>query len=170
MRVTLETDRLILRPFRLDDANDMFHGWASDDEVTKYVTWYTHENIETTKKVLSLWVEQYEKTERINFAITIKDTKELIGGIDVVGYLAGIPVIGYVSGRKHRGNGYMTEACKKVIEFLQSLGHNKIIIEAIDENIGSNKVIVKSGGVFVKSYDDVIKNNNVVINSYIIEK
>ena len=37
MRLTLETDRLILRPFELDDAESMFNNWASDEEVTKYV-------------------------------------------------------------------------------------------------------------------------------------
>ena len=35
----IETERLILRPFTLSDANDMFKNWASDDEVTKYLTW-----------------------------------------------------------------------------------------------------------------------------------
>ncbi|MDD5985055.1 MAG: GNAT family N-acetyltransferase, partial [Turicibacter sp.] len=38
----IETERLILRPFKLSDANDMFKNWASDDEVTKYLTWPTH--------------------------------------------------------------------------------------------------------------------------------
>ena len=36
MKLTLETERLILRPFREDDAEAMFNGWASDPEVTKY--------------------------------------------------------------------------------------------------------------------------------------
>ena len=170
MRARLETDRLILRPFELNDASSMFNNWANDDEVTKYVTWYTHESVETTQKVLSIWVEQYEKPERINFAITLKDTSELIGGIDIVGYLDGIPVIGYVLGRRFWNNGYMTEVCKKVIEFLFSLGHEKIIIDALVENTGSNKVIIKCGGVFQETYDNVMKNKDVKINRYIIKK
>ena len=36
---TYETERLILRPFTEDDAEAVFHNWASDDEVTKYLTW-----------------------------------------------------------------------------------------------------------------------------------
>ena len=46
MLMTLETGRLRLRPFRLDDAEAMFSGWASDDEVTKYLTWPTHTSVE----------------------------------------------------------------------------------------------------------------------------
>ena len=76
----------------------MFFGWASDPEVTKYLTWSTHKDIEETKKILSLWINEYEKPERLNFAIELKKEDKLIGGIDVVGYLGGVkgtPVIGY---------------------------------------------------------------------------
>ena len=45
--IRLETDRLILRRFTMDDAEGMLNNWASDDEVTKYLTWPTHQNIET---------------------------------------------------------------------------------------------------------------------------
>lgn len=172
MRLTLETERLILRPFELTDAESMFNNWASDDEVTKYVTWNTHKSIEETKYVLSIWVNEYEKEERINFAIVYKETNELIGGIDVVGYHEGIPVIGYNMSRKYWNKGIMTEACKKVIELLFSLNHNKIIIEALVENIGSNRVIQKCGGIYQTTYDQYIskKDKVVTINKYIIER
>ena len=172
MRLTLETDRLILRPFELDDAESMFNNWASDDEVTKYLTWNTHKSIEETKEILAFWVNQYEKEERINFAIVYKENNELIGGIDVVGYLEGVPVIGYNLSRKYWNKGIMTEACKKVIELLFSLNHEKIIIEAMVENIGSNRVIQKCGGVYDSTYDDYIPKNEktVTINKYIVYK
>ena len=119
-----------------------------------------------------MWIEQYEKPERINFAIVLKDTFELIGGIDVVGYLDGIPVIGYILSRKYWGNGFMTEACKKVIEFLFSLGYETIRIDALVNNVGSNKVIQKCGGVFIETYEDFfrMKNKTVKINKYYVNK
>ena len=120
MKLTLETDRLILRPFNENDAESMFNNWANDEEVTKYVTWNTHKSIDETKQVLAFWVNQYEKEERINFAIVYKENNKLIGGIDVVGYLEGIPVLGYVIARKYWGKGIATEATKKVIELLFS--------------------------------------------------
>ena len=172
MKLTLETDRLILRPFELDDAESMFNNWASDEEVTKYLTWITHKSIEETKEILAFWVNQYEKEERINFAIVYKENNELIGGIDVVGYLEGVPVIGYNLSRKYWNKGIMTEACKRVIELLFSLNHEKIIIEAMVENIGSNRVIQKCGGVYQSTYDDYIpkKEKTVTINRYILYK
>ena len=82
--VTLETERLILRRITADDSQAMFNNWASDEEVAKYVTWYPQENIETTKKIINSWVEQYKSDDTYHWAITLKNNDETIGMIDVV--------------------------------------------------------------------------------------
>lgn len=171
MKLTLETERLILRPFREDDAEDMFYGWAGDDEVTKYLTWNTHENIDTTKYVLNLWLNEYEKPETVRFAIELKNEHTLIGGIDVVEYEDGNPVIGYVISRKYWNNGYMTEACKCVLNYLFSKGYTEVKIDALVENIGSNRVIQKCGGILIKTVEDVLpsKNKNIIVNRYVVK-
>lgn len=174
MRLTMETDRLILRPFRIEDAQEMFNGWTNDPEVTKYLTWNTHENIEETKQIINLWINEYEKPERLNFAIVLKKEDKLIGGIDVVGYLDGVegtPVIGYNLAREYWGNGYMTEACRCLIEYLFSKGYSEIRIDAMPENIASIRVIEKCGGVFLNTEEDYdsLKNKTVLVNRYIVK-
>lgn len=170
MRLTMETQRLILRPFELNDAQAMFDGWASDPEVTKYLTWPPHESVEVTKQIVGLWVEQYKKPERLNFAIVLKETGELIGGIDVVGYLDGTPVIGYASSRKYWGNGYMTEACNCLLTLLFAKGYEEVRIDAQVENLGSNRVIRKCGGQFLCTEEDArpLKGDSVLVNRYIV--
>ena len=42
----LKTKRLVLRPLSLDDAQAMYDNWASDPQVTRFMNWPTHENIE----------------------------------------------------------------------------------------------------------------------------
>ena len=172
MKITLETARLLLRPFNIDDASQMYDGWVSDSEVTKYVTWNPHKSIDDTLELLKIWIKQYEKPERLNFAIELKETSELIGGIDVVGYLDGIPVIGYVIARKHWNKGFATEACKALIEYLFSKGFDTIRIDAIVENIASNKVIEKCGGKYLQTVDEYfnMKDQYVRINQYIVKK
>lgn len=175
MKLTLETERLILRPFRLEDAQDMFYGWANDPEVTKYLTWNTHKDIEETKNILRLWISEYEKPERLNFAIKLKDEGNLIGGIDVVGYLGGVggtPVIGYNLSRKYWGNGYMTEVCRCVIEYLFSWGYPEIRIDAMPENTASIRVIQKCGGIFLQTDKDyfLLKDKTVLVNRYLVKK
>ena len=56
----IETKRLILRKFTIDDAKAMFNNWASDSEVTKFLTWHPHQNIEITKMILNMWIEEYD--------------------------------------------------------------------------------------------------------------
>ena len=57
--IRLETDRLILRRFTIEDAEEMFHNWASDDEVTKYLTWPTHQNVEMTIGYINYCIQGY---------------------------------------------------------------------------------------------------------------
>lgn len=144
------TERLVLRNLKMEDAQKIFDGWASDDEVTKYLTWDTHQSVETTCEILSNWIEAYQKTETVRFGIELKQTDELIGMIDVVNIENGYPEIGYVLAKKHWNHGYMTEALSKMTEYLFSLGYAKIIIKAEVNNIGSNTVIQKNGFEWIK--------------------
>ena len=55
----LETQRLILRKFVSEDADAMYKNWASDSEVTKYLTWPTHSSVDVSKYVTDDWVKSY---------------------------------------------------------------------------------------------------------------
>ena len=55
--VRLETDRLILRRFRLDDSGAAFQNWTSDKRVTEFLRWPAHDTVNTTKKILQTWVD-----------------------------------------------------------------------------------------------------------------
>ena len=46
----LETKRLVLRPFKTEDAQAVFDTWESDPEVAKYMFWTSHNDIEQTKR------------------------------------------------------------------------------------------------------------------------
>ena len=54
----LETERLILRPITVADAEEIYTNWASDPDVAIYMTWSTHPNVEVTKG----WLTEVEKT------------------------------------------------------------------------------------------------------------
>lgn len=175
MRKTIETKRLILRPFEIEDAEAMFYGWASDKDVTKYLTWNPHKTIDETKEILNKWILEYQKPERLNFGIVLKEDNKLIGGIDVVGYfngVNGIPVIGYALSKNYWNHGYMTEACQALIDYLFSQGYSEIFIDAVKDNISSNKVIQKCGGEFIKAeYKEFVnRNKTFLVNSYVIKR
>ena len=174
MKCTLETQRLLLRPFSVADAEDMYNGWATDPEVTKYVTWNPHADLGETVALLERWVAEYEKPERLNFAIERKEDGRLIGNIDVCGYLdgpGGTPVIGYCLARAYWGKGYMTEACRRLIDFLFEKGYKKIRIDALAPNAASNRVIQKCGGRFIGTEEAYLEKKGLkfTANRYVVE-
>ncbi|MBQ8928294.1 MAG: GNAT family N-acetyltransferase [Oscillospiraceae bacterium] len=174
MRLTLHTDRLLLRPFVMEDAEAMFSGWANDPEVTKYMTWDPHKDVEETRRILGAWIAQYDKPERLCFAIERREDGALIGGIDVVGYEddGKTPVIGYDLSRSCWNRGYMTEACRCLVSYLFSQGFTQIRIDALPENIGSNRVIQKCGGELLCTEEEYfpLKQKTVRVNRYRIRK
>ena len=170
MNKRIETKRLILRSPKESDAEPMFSNWANDPEVTKYLTWNPHESVEVTKMIVSRWLKEEEDPKTVRFVITIKGNDEPVGTIDVVGYHDGDPEIGYCLSRKLWGQGYMTEACQAVMDYLFSLGHKRILIDAAEENAGSNRVIAKCGFRFVgkerKEHTSAFKEAPVTLNHY----
>ena len=109
----LETERLILRRFRPKDAATMYKNWASDDEVTKYLTWPTHSSIEVSEFVINDWVNSYNKDDFYQWAIVPKDNNdEPIGSIGMVDSNEDLSIahIGYCIGRNWWHKGITSEA------------------------------------------------------------
>lgn len=144
----LETERLRLRPVCQEDAETIFSTWACDPEVTRYLTWQPHESVDVTRAVVDSWVSAYEREDTYRWGIERKADGVLMGMIDVVAVRDGAPALGYCSGKAFWNRGYMTEALKAVTEELFFVGYEKILIEAVTENIGSNRVIQKAGFTF----------------------
>lgn len=169
----METERLILRKLRADDAEKMFENWTNDEEVTKYLTWLPHKHIEITKEILDDWLEDYEDPKTVRFGIELKENHELVGEIDVVRFINGEPVLGYALSRKCWGHGYITEAAKAMVDHLFSLGYKRILFEVNVENAGSNRIAEKLG--FKLTHQEtkpcsIFKPEIITVNWYALEK
>ena len=116
---TIETERLTLRRFAADDAEAMYYNWASDDEVTKFMTWPSHGSVEVSRMVVSDWVSHYGEEPYYQWAIVPKDLGQPIGSIAAVHVndKAEKVEIGYCIGKNWWHRGYMSEALSAVIEF-----------------------------------------------------
>lgn len=147
----LSTDRLVLRRFTIEDAEDMYNNWANDPEVTKFLTWPTHTSVEVSKSVLSEWISMYDDPLFYNWAIVLKETGHVIGNISVVHIKEATEcaTIGYCMGRAWWGRGIMPEALGEVIAFL----FDEVEVNRIDSchnvnNPKSGRVMVKAGMKF----------------------
>ena len=147
----IQTSRLILRPFTLEDADAMYHNWASDPDVTKYLTWPTHTSVEVSRMVLSDWVSHYGEENYYQWAIVPKDLGQPIGSIAAVHIhdRVGKVEIGYCIGKNWWHQGIMTEALTAVIDFFfEEVGANRV--EACHDlnNLHSGAVMAKCGMIF----------------------
>ena len=146
----LHTKRLTLRPFTVDDAEQMYKNWASDPEVTRYVTWSPHGSVEDTRALLSIWAEESKKPESYNWAIVFHDGANdiLIGNISFVRVkdYDERATIGYCMSKKYWGKGIMTEAFSEVLRYsFEELGLYRVDGEHVAQNIGSGRVMEKCG-------------------------
>ncbi len=165
----LKTKRLHLRKIKSSDTKQIFDCWASDEEVTKYLTWHAHEDIKSLKKVVDIWIEDYKKNDSYTYGIELLNTDKLIGMIGVVDFNNDVPALGYVLGKKYWHNGYMSEALAALTTYLFNEGYTEIYIQADVRNIGSNRVIEKCGYKFLYTKSEprsTVKPEIVTLNCY----
>lgn len=119
--VELESSRLILRKAKMEDAPAMFRNWASDPEVTTYLTWPAHASVEVTEMILREWTRSYANENSYQWMIVLKEEGDApIGSICAMLRRedTGCFEIGYCMGKNWWHKGLMSEALGTVIHFL----------------------------------------------------
>lgn len=140
-----ETERLILRKPRMDDAPAIFEDYAQDPEVTRYLVWRPHKNVEETSYFVNLMLELWDKGTDYSYAITRKGDDRVIGMIAM--HMNEFKVrIGYVLARPCWGMGYMAEAARAIVNWLLTQSDVYRVSATCDvENSASARVLEKAG-------------------------
>ena len=165
---TLETERIILRKFTINDAENMFKNWANDNDVTKYLVWPSHQDLNVSKNVLEQWIQKYKKIDFYQWAIELKEINEPIGSISVVKQSDDIKMvhIGYCIGKKWWNKGIVSEALKELIRFLfENVGVNRIESRFDPNNPNSGKVMAKCGMKYEGYMKQADKNNQGIVDT-----
>lgn len=145
----LETERLILRPLTMDDAQTAFHRWTSDERVARYMIWTAHQSINDTLEWLKLTIETVTCDTKYDWGIVEKDSGYLFGSCGI--YFKediGLYEIGYRIMHDHWNKGYTTEAAKAMIDFAkENLKVKQLFARHHVDNPASGKVMIKNGFV-----------------------
>lgn len=157
---TIETPRLLLRQWRLEDASDMYE-YASLPTVGPAAGWPVHQSILESEAIIRRFLQSDE-----TWAIVLKKDAKVIGSIglhrrtDLQGNLAS--ELGYVLSTPYEGNGYMTEACQAVIAFA-FLERNEpyVTVNHFLSNDKSRRVIEKCGFTLIGTHDYVHHDGSV---------
>lgn len=156
----LETSRLVLRPFREEDAPMMYRSWASDPEVTRFLTWPTHDSEDVTRAVLRHWIS----TGAAEWCIALRQTDAPIGSMGVVDIDegSGTVEVGYCLSRACWGQGYAAEALRAVIGHLFALpGVRRVTAKHDLNNPNSGRVMQKAGMVWLENRSGFVNNTGV---------
>ncbi|MBS4536352.1 GNAT family N-acetyltransferase [Clostridium sp. D2Q-14] len=159
----LETERLILRPFKEEDAIDMYNNWATDKEVTRYVTWPPHKSIDESKNIINLWIEENKSIENYHWAIEVKEDNSVIGTIGLldVDNRNENSEIGYCISRDYWNKGITTEAFLAIIEYaFNEVGFTRITARYQVGNNASGRVMEKCGLTYEGTLRKILKNSS----------
>lgn len=162
----LETNRLILRNFKDSDVDDFFE-YMSLESTAKYECFEPF-SYEKCKQKISEY-----KESNYYLAIELLDKHKVIGHINFSEEAYDSYEIGFDIHENYRRQGYATEACQKLIDYIfLELGGRRIIAGVTEGNMASCKLLEKLSfrleGHFIEdvAFKKDSYGNPIYINSY----
>lgn len=154
---TLETKRLILRRWQIDDADDLYE-YAKDPRVGPMAGWKPHVSKEESLNTLKYYIDHDD-----GWAIMLKENKKVIGSIalkpDENRGKYNAKSISFALSADYWGNGYMTEAVKRIIKYaFEEINIDLLSVWHYPHNFRSKRVIEKCGF----QYEGIIKQGSQI--------
>ncbi len=143
----LNTERLILRPMQVSDAEDMFR-YARREDVTEYLLWSPHPSRQYTEDYLRYLQRRYALGEFYDWAVVDRESGRMIGtcGFTRFDFPHNSGEIGYVLNPEYHGKGLGTEAAERVLRFgFEQLELHRIEAKFMRGNEASLHVMEKLG-------------------------
>lgn len=144
---TLNTERLILRAMRRQDAPDMFE-YAKLREVTRFLLWREHESLAYTEEYLHYIEGRYSVGDFFDWAVVLRENGKMIGtcGFASIDTANNCAQIGYVLNPAYHRRGLAFEAASEVIRFgFEELKLHRIEARFMEGNEPSRKLMEKLG-------------------------
>jgi RimJ/RimL family protein N-acetyltransferase len=145
---TIETDRLLLRRPRQSDAQAVFHRYASDREVTRYLSWPTHRSIADTIAFLTMSDDEWQRWPAGPYLVLTRDNGKdgsLLGSTGLFYKSPTRAITGYVFAKDAWGLGYATEALLAMVDVARTTGVQRLEAICHAEHSPSARVLEKCG-------------------------
>lgn len=144
--VDIRTERMLLRPFRNEDAESFYRNYSSDEKVHKYFNYISCRTMAETESMIDEFVYNYKEDKFYKWAMTLDD--EVFGfiGLRNISDADRSAELRFTFGSKWWWNGYSTEATKAVIDFaFNTLGLHRIYATHHVKNVSNGSTYVKAG-------------------------
>ncbi|HWP79485.1 MAG TPA: GNAT family N-acetyltransferase [Candidatus Acidoferrum sp.] len=170
---TIETERLILRPLTVADAQHIYASWTSDPDVERFMVWELHGSVADTVEWLAGVEEGLESDTSYTWGVVLRETGLLIGSAGI-GFVPahGCFELGYNFMKSAWGKGYATETGRGILKFAkETLGQRRFFCRHAVENVRSQRVIEKLGFKYVGdgAYDSMTGKKHFISRDYFLE-
>lgn len=145
---SIETERLLLRRPRPSDAQVIFHRYASDREVTRYLSWPTHRSVADTLAFLSMSDDEWQRWPAGPYLVFSRENGKpatLLGSTGLFYKGPARAVTGYVFAREAWGKGYATESLRAMVDVARQTGVERLEAICHAEHTPSARVLEKCG-------------------------
>jgi [ribosomal protein S5]-alanine N-acetyltransferase len=128
----LETPRLLLRPFTIEDAEAAYREIYSDIEVVRHYSSLGVQTLEQVRARIASYMGAWESDQLGRHAVILKENQSFIGQVHLNGYVNSYArledepdspfnalevELAFAFGRRYWGQGYAYEACQAVIRY-----------------------------------------------------
>jgi [ribosomal protein S5]-alanine N-acetyltransferase len=141
----LETERLVLRAPRLNDAQPIFERYASDPVVTRYLGWPRHTSVADTRAFVKFSTTEWSKWNAGPMLAISRDDGTLLGSTGLNFEAPDVAQTGYVFARDAWGRGYATEALRAMMELAKQRGVQRLYALCHPTHRASWRVLEKCG-------------------------
>lgn len=160
----LETPRLVLRKLGEKDIRLFYERLGGSQAVTEHMLWVPHRDISESESSIRKVLSRYGARECCRWAIALKETDDLIGIIDLLGFDWDRRTcsFAYMLGEAFWGCGYGTEAVKAVFRFaFTETDITAIEADHFAENPASGAVMRKAGMHYVTTAAAKYEKNGI---------
>lgn len=162
--MTIETPRLLLRPFETADLRDLY-AYAGRPGVGEMAGWRHHASLEESRSVL----EEYLR-EPDTFAVVLRESGKVIGHLavheDSEDHRADTRELGFVLHPDYQRRGLMTEAVRGAVETLFGWGVRHVYACCFQDNQPSRGLIEKCGFRFEQAGTYYSRSLDKTFDSY----
>ncbi len=142
------TTRLLLRKPRMDDAEEIFDRYASDDAVGEFLSWPIHSAIEETREFLTFSDSEWQRAPAGPYLIVSRKDDSIIGSTGLAFETPMRASTGYVLAKDSWEKGYASEALAAIQEIARSISLGRLQTLCHPEHAPSRRVLEKAGFQF----------------------
>jgi [ribosomal protein S5]-alanine N-acetyltransferase len=141
----ITTARLVVQRPRSDDVADVFARYASDPEVTRFLSWPVHVSLDQTRAFLAFSDREWSRWPAGPYLAFSRENGQLLGGTGLAFETAERAATGYVFARDAWGKGFATETLQAMVEVARVTGVRRLYALCHVEHQPSAHVLEKCG-------------------------